>query len=88
MIEAYEIPKALKCSLSQDAPVNKKFVYLPVPCKSSLKPDSQCVYNLVTDGSVLDLSWSIRKNCSSMVSITAPCLQKRYSSCYTYLLMW
>lgn len=70
MIEAYEIPKAFKCSLSQDAPVT---FFVSVLCKSSLKPDSQCVYNLVTDDSVLDLSWSILKNCSSTVSITAPC---------------
>lgn len=45
--------------------------FVPVVCKSSLKPDSQCVYNLVTDGSVLALSWSILKNCSSTVSISA-----------------
>ncbi len=68
MIEAYEKPKALKCSLSQNALVT---FFVPVVCKSSLKPDSQCVYNLVTDGSVLALSWSILKNCSSMVSISA-----------------
>lgn len=68
MIEAYEISKALKCSLSQNAPVT---FFVPVVCKSSLKPDSQCGYNLITDGSILALSWSILKNCSSMVSISA-----------------